>query len=366
MRRAVLLPLLAAGVLAGCSPPEPVKLGFIGGLSGRVADLGESARNGFQLAVEQANAAGGINGRRIEILVKDDGQDREKAKRAAEELVAAGVKAIVGPVTSAMAEPILAVATAANTPVVSPTVTTSALTGKDDLFLRVTADTSGYSSLSARFHYEKNGLRRIAVVFDARNRAYTEDWLSGFRRVFTGLGGTLSAEIAFDSSESPDHARLVRSLLATKPDGLLFIASAVDTARFAQAARDAAGKLPLIGVEWSSTERLIELGGKAVDGMHVAQFFDRHAQTPEYLAVRNAYEARFKSSPGFASIAGYDATRAILEALSRHPERPLKQALIEGGPFPGAQQPIRFDRFGDAERRAFVTEIRDGKFVAVE
>ena len=89
-----------AVLLAACSPPEPVRLGFIGGLSGRVADLGESARNGFHLAVEQANAAGGINGRQIEMLVKDDGQDPAKARQAAEALVAAGVVAIIGPGTT--------------------------------------------------------------------------------------------------------------------------------------------------------------------------------------------------------------------------------------------------------------------------
>ncbi|TXG93362.1 MAG: amino acid ABC transporter substrate-binding protein, partial [Rhodocyclaceae bacterium] len=162
-----------AVLLAACSPPEPVRLGFIGGLSGRVADLGESARNGFQLAVEQVNAAGGVNGRRIEMLVKDDGQDPAKARQAAEALVAAGVVAIIGPVTSAMAEPVLAAATANGTPVVSPTVTTSALTGKDDLFLRVTEDTRGYSDLAANHHFRKTGLRRVAMVFDTRNRAYT-------------------------------------------------------------------------------------------------------------------------------------------------------------------------------------------------
>ncbi|MFO1346596.1 MAG: ABC transporter substrate-binding protein [Rhodocyclaceae bacterium] len=350
-------------LLAACTPPEPIRLGFIGGLSGRVADLGESARNGFQLAIEQANAAGGINGRRIEMLVKDDAQDPAKARQAAEALAAAGVTAIIGPVTSAMAEPVLTAATAAGLPVVSPTVTTSALTGKDDLFLRVTEDTRGYSDLAANHHFRKTGLRRVAIVFDTRNRAYTEDWVQGFRLSFTGLGGKVVAEVPFESGDMPNHPALVRELLAGKPDGLVFVSSAIDAARFAQAARDAGARQTLIGVEWAATERFIELGGKAVDGVYLTQFFDRQSAAPEFQSMRQAYEARFKAPPGFASVGAYDATSAVLQALAQKGSGTLKQALLEKGPFKGSQQPVQFDRFGDARRQVFITVIRDGQFV---
>ena len=363
-RTALLLATTSLTVLiTACTPPEPIRLGFIGGLSGRVADLGESARNGFQLAIEQANAAGGINGRRIEMLVKDDAQDPAKARQAAEALVAAGVAAIIGPVTSAMAEPVLAAATASGTPVVSPTVTTSALTGKDDLFLRVTEDTRGYSDLAANHHFRKTGLRRVAIVFDTRNRAYTEDWAQGFRQSFTALGGKVVAEVPFESGDMPNHSALIRELLAGKPDGLVFVSSAIDAARFAQAARDAGARQTLIGVEWAATERFIELGGKAVDGVYLTQFFDRQSAAPEFQSMRQAYEARFKATPGFASVGAYDATSAVLQALAQKGSGTLKQALLAKGPFKGSQQPVQFDRFGDARRQVFITVIRDGQFV---
>lgn len=367
MSRAALFSLLAAGLLTACSPPEPIRLGFIGGLTGRVADLGEAGRNGFQLAVEQANAAGGIGGRKVEIFVKDDTQDATQARRATEELVAAKVAAIIGPMTSAMAEPVLAAATAGGITVFSPTVTTTALTGKDDLFLRVTSDTSSYAGLSARYHFTKNAVRSVAVAYDVRNRAYTAGWLADFRKAFAELGGTIRAEIAFESGDATDHAALIKQMLASKPDAFLFISSAVDTARFAQQASQLKGGQKLISVEWSATERLIELGGKAVDGLYVTQFFDREDKSPDYQAFRQAYEKRFQQLPGFASVGAYDATRATLEAIGRgkHGES-LKQTLLERGPFVGVQQPIRLDRFGDAQRRAFITTVRDGRFVAIE
>lgn len=366
MRARLAIALLATALLAACAPKEPVRIGFVGGLSGRVADLGEAARNGFLLAIEEANAAGGIDGRRIEPLVRDDAQDPARARQVTEDLVAAGAAAIVGPLTSAMAEPVLAAAGQAGVTVVSPTVTTTMLTGKDDLFLRVISDTAGYSSLAARFHHQR-GIRRVAAVFDTRNRAYTEDWLNGFRKTFSALGGKLVAEVPFESGERIDHEGIVRTLLTQRPDALLFVSAAVDAALFAQQARRIDDRQTLIAVEWAATERLIELGGRAVDGMFVGQFFDRNATTPQYLALREAYVTRFRSSPGFASVAAYDATRAIIEARRRAPAgSSLKQALLERGPFAGAQSPIAFDRFGDAQRRTFITEIRDGRFVAVE
>lgn len=365
--RLVLLALSSALLVAACGPKEPLRLGFVGGLSGRVADLGEAGRDGFQFAIEQANATGGVQGRRVEFVVKDDAQDPAQARKAAEELVAAGVTAIVGPMTSAMAQPVLEVATAAGIPVVSPTVTTTELTGKDDLFLRVSADTRTYAQRSARHHFEKNGVRRVAAVFDTRNRAYTESWLGEFRTAFTALGGTMAGEIAFEAGEGADHAALVGEMLTTRPDALLVVAGALDTARIAQQVRQVDAGITLIGVDWAATERLVELGGKAVDGIFLTQFFDRDDPSPEYRGFRAAFEARFQRPPGFASVAAYDATKAILDAVWRaRSSTPVKTALIDHGPFAGAQQAVRFDRFGDSVRKAFIITIRDGQFVVVD
>jgi len=77
------LALLAALAMVGCSPKTPLRVGFIGGLSDRGSDVGEGGRNGLMLAIEQRNAAGGIHGRPIELLVHDDGQNPIQAMEAA-------------------------------------------------------------------------------------------------------------------------------------------------------------------------------------------------------------------------------------------------------------------------------------------
>ena len=356
--------LLPCFLLLACAPPEPLRIGFIGGLSGRASDLGLAGRNGFQLAVERINDKGGVRGRKIEIFVKDDGQDPVMARKAAEELAAAQVSVIIGPMTSAMVEPVLSVASEKEIVVLSPTVTSTAMTGKDDLFLRMLADTKTYADMCAKYHFERNRVRRVAAVFDVRNRAYSESWLTAFRDSFISQGGTMATEIPFESGDKTDHAYLIDRMLKVKPDALLFISGAFDTAQFAHHARLAGVTQVLFSAEWSATERLIELGGKAVDGIHMAQQFDRNDTSPGFRQFVSAYEKRFQTSPGFPSIEGYNAVMAVAEALERSPEgTPIKRALLEKGPFSGIQQPIVFDRFGDSQRPALHTIIRDGKFV---
>ena len=89
-----LLGALGAGLLAGgCQWHAPWRVGFIGGLSGRFADLGSDGRNGAMLAVEQCNAAGGVSGHPIELVVTDDAHDATQAKRAFAALIEAEVRA---------------------------------------------------------------------------------------------------------------------------------------------------------------------------------------------------------------------------------------------------------------------------------
>ncbi|MFP3912631.1 MAG: ABC transporter substrate-binding protein [Desulfobacteraceae bacterium] len=82
--------LVTAGSLGCDREKEPIRLGFSGCLTGRLSDLGTSGRNGVILAVEQVNAAGGINGRPVELIVRDDRQDTAEALRVDRELMAGG------------------------------------------------------------------------------------------------------------------------------------------------------------------------------------------------------------------------------------------------------------------------------------
>ncbi|HRD90456.1 MAG TPA: ABC transporter substrate-binding protein [Accumulibacter sp.] len=359
-RQLLLIATCLLGTLS-CAPPEPVRIGFLGGLSGRVADLGIGGRNGAILAVEQRNRRGGINGRPIELIAEDDQQDPEVAKQAVARLIARPVEVIIGPMTSAMAIAVVPQINATTIPLIAPTVTTNALTGIDDQFFRVVAPTARHVFKSAEYHYQERGLRRVLLVCDLRNKAYAESWAGDFRRAFVALGGTVVGEIGF--TEDDALSTLAARALASRPDGVLIVANSVDTGLLVQQIRLRDRKVQLATAEWAATERLIELGGQAVEGVVVAQYVDRQNATPAYLAFRQAYRERFAHEPGFAGLTAFDATNVALDALtSRQKQQTLKQALLAHGDFVGAQSLIRFDANGDTERDTFLSRIHDGEF----
>lgn len=360
----LLVPLMAW--LGACESREPLRVGFVGGLSGRVADLGNDGRNGALLAVAMVNEAGGIRDNPVQLIVKDDAQNRDTMVQAIEELAAANVVAIIGPMTSSMAMIARPIAEQHGLLMISPTVTTTALTGRDDNFLRVSSDSLAYATFSARYLAETGGHMRLAACLDLGNRAYTENWLDVFTDKYRAHGGEIVGRVAFTSSADTEHAAIVERMLTSNPDGLLFVASAVDTARLAHEAKRQAPDLRLIAVEWSATEALIELGGRAVEGLTLSNFFDRDSLAPAYLAFKQAYVERFGREPGFGGTATYDATYTLLTALrDSGGDRDLKQVLITTGEYPGLQQPVRFDRFGDAQRDIFLARIENGRYVVI-
>lgn len=356
--------LAIGGVLAGCAPPEPLRLGFLGGLSGRVADLGIAGRNGAMLAVEIRNSSGGVNGRMVELIVEDDKQNPDLARKAVGRLLERKVEAIIGPMTSAMAVATVPLVNEAKLVMLSPTVTTTTLTGIDDHFLRVIASTTEYARVSAAYHFDRLGLRRVAAAHDLRNRAYTESWLTDYRHAFESAGGTISTAVAFSSSGETSFADLAERLLRAQPELVLILANSVDAALLVQQIRKRDTVVRIGTSEWAATERLIELGGKAVEGVAIAQFIDRDSTQPAYLAFRKRYLERFGQEPGFGGLTAFDAANVVLDALvARQPGQTLKQVILARGVFSGAQSEIRFDATGDAARATYLTTIRDGTFV---
>lgn len=365
MFRSALLCLFACGWLAACQPSGPIRIGFIGGLSDRNADNGQAGLNGVTLAVEQFNREGGVRGRMVALEVRDDAQNADTAARAAQELAAARVAAVIGPFTSGMAKAVLPVTGAAGIFEISPTITSMDFFGKDDHLYRINRTTRDNARDYARVLLQRSQ-RRVAVAYDTRNRNFSESWLGEFRQAMAEAGQGLAAEVPFASSGEADFAAVVRQQLAGRPDGLLFIAGGLDVARLAQQARRQAPRLPIAASEWAATEQLIELGGDVVEGLLVVQNFDRDDESALYKAFSEAYFSRFQRKPGYSAVSAYDAATVLLGALrNQRDDETLQAAVARSGPYRGLQQTIAFDANGDTQRRVFFTEVRDGRYVRI-
>lgn len=367
MMRPFLSALLLTGCLGlmACGQPKPVQIGFIGGLTGANSDNGQSGLNGVTLAVEQFNRDGGVDGRMVEVLVRDDAQSVEVATRSAGDLVAAKVETVIGPFTSAMAQASVPVTGKAGIVQVSPTITSMDFYGKDDNLFRINRTTRDnardYAAVMTGL-----GQRRIAVAYDLRNRSFTESWLGEFRQAIAARDAQIAKAVPYESTPSTDFAQVVRSMLEGKPDSLFFISGALDVARLAQEARRQAPTLPIGASEWAATEQLIDLGGSVVEGLLIAQNYDRTDTSDDFRAFNDAYVRRFQRQPGYSSVSAYDAATVVLAALkNRRKDQSMKAAMLTSGPYKGLQQTIVFDANGDTQRKVYFTRITDGRFVKI-
>lgn len=363
----VLLVTAACACAGACRRSEPIRVGLVAGLSGRHYDLGVSCRNGAQLAVHDLNATGGVAGRPLELLVRDDAQDAAAARQAVRELVAAGAVAIVGHCTSAMAEATLPLADEAEVVMVSPTAAAPGLLGRDDwLILADASGASGPRTLAAHAARRWPGVR-VAVVHDRSNAAYSGPWREAFGAALRGDGGRLAADVPFTSGQVPSFGALAGRALAEPADAVLIVANALDTAMLAQQLKRRAPEVQLLGTAWSFTEDLAQHGGAAVEGAVFVHRSEPTSHRPEAVRFRKAFTERYGEGPSFAAFQAYDAVRMVAAALERDgTRREVRRELLRRGSFRGLTEEFTIDATGDAHRPDHLSTVRDGRFQPLE
>jgi branched-chain amino acid transport system substrate-binding protein len=362
-----LLLLCASLTLVSCTEEAPLKIGFVAGLTGRVADLGVAGRDAVTLAVEEQNQAGGISGRKLELVTRDDQQSVEALKQAVNELVEQQVVAIIGPLTSSMAVEAQPLVNDLQTVMISPTAKTDQLSGIDDFFLRVTAPISKNAQRLASHVTQNLNLKRFAVVYDLSNLAFTETWLNSFTAAIEAHGGEVVAVEAFTSKPEAYFLPIAKRVLEADPEGVLLLSSAIDTALMAQQVRKLNSPVALFSAEWASTTDLLSFGGRAVNGMQTYHSFNPNNQDPRYLAFKEKFVQRFGYSPSFATVLSYDAASYLFAGLSKSTDKStLKKVLLDVRQFPGLQSEMTLDKYGDVERKLFLTIIEDGQFKVVD
>lgn len=354
---------LLLSALCACGEKPPVKIGFIGGLSGRFSDFGAAGRNGAQMAVDERNAHGGVQGRKVVLISQDDKQSRETAVAGVKALLQEGVAGIVGPMTSTVAVAIVPIANEAGIPIISPTATTSSLTGHDDQFFRVISEVQVFAGAMAHTLRKSPKLQKAVVITDNANSEYADNWAKEFARVFRDEGGKMLPVVTFNSLEKRDYETVATRALRDRPDAVALVTNSVDAAMLSQKLRQIDSKVALAGSDWASSLSLIDLGGRAVEGMIEGQYHNQFDRTARFLRFRDEYFKRFGEDPGFAGTLSYDSASILLDALERQDgTMPLKAELLRQRHYQGLQGEIVFDTHGDVSRPAFQTIIRNGRF----
>jgi len=364
LRRHLWLGLLLASVLtvAACNDPKPIRIGVLGSLSGRHAELGLSGLNGAMIAIEEQNAAGGINGHPIQVVARDDTQDPAVAIRHLDEFAATAIEVAIGPTLSSVAVAITDHALAKNILLISPGAKTRKLTAIDDNIIRLLPDTSVNTESMARYLLTNQSARRVVIVRDRSNDEFTQNWTEDFTAYFVANGGEPPKEIIYDSGNKAHFVDLASLAVSAQADAIVLVAGHTDSAILCQHIRNLDKKVTIAVSEWAGSAKFIETGGRATEGVLVSQSINVDADNRDYVDFVARYRAQYHAAPGLVSLRGYEAARIAIQALrDRREGETVKAAILRIGTFPGLQNPILIDRFGDSSQDAFISVVADGK-----
>ena len=357
------LALVGLATLWGCLPAPAIKVGFVGGLSGQVSELAIDARNGAQLAVETLNASGGP---RFELRIHDDRTAVDQAPAVIDAAADEGDAFAIGPMTSMIAKAMAPEAAKRRLVLISPTANSDELSGLDDYFFRVIPPAGPGAEQIAEAAVTR-GLKTAAVMAEWRNRTYSEPFASRFGAHFQALGGSAPRLVSYQADQNPDYAAIAADLLWAHPRLVLLVCGAIDASMVSQQLRRLDPHVQIAMSSWAAGVQLLQLGGRAVEGALVLQVLDIDSAAPSYVAFRRRFVERFGNPPSQAAAFSYDATMMGAEALRRKADsQSLRDVLRAPASWPGLQQPLVLDRFGDSVSHFHLSEVRGGRFAMLE
>jgi branched-chain amino acid transport system substrate-binding protein len=361
--------ILLAGFSPGCKTPpaKEIKIGLITPLSGDVKTFGESVRNAFEIAVEEANAKGGVAGRKITTFIVDDKNDPTEASNAANLLINQhGVQAIVGSVTSKTTIPVSDLAQSSRIPAITGTATNPKVTVADgkrkDYMFRACYSDSFQGTVMAKFARETLRAASAAVLYDTSND-YSKGIAEVFRDAFLRMGGKI---VAYESygKDDVDFSALLTKVKTTKPEVLFLPDYYNKVGLIAKQVKETGLKVTLIGPDgWDSPE-LVKVAGDAIEGGYFSNHYSPEDTRPEVVNWVKKYKEKFQQTPDALGTLAYDATNMLLEAIrkanSSDPGK-IRDALASLSGFTGVTGKFTMDKNGDPIKSAVIIRIQDGK-----
>lgn len=358
-----------AGLFAftGCGEKsaDTIKIGTIGPLSGAVAVYGVDCKNGIELAVEEINAAGGINGKMISLISEDDEGNPEKSVNAYKKIVTKDkAKFIVGSLTSGCTMAISSLAQAQKVLMVAPAATATAITDAGDYVFRACFIDPFQGTVGAKFVSETLGSKNAAVLYDIGND-YSVGLTDNFVKTFEEKGGRIVAKESYSTGDKDFNAQLTK-IKNANPDVVYLPDYYGTVALIAKQLRAQGINTPIVGADgWDGLTE--NAGDEVLNG-----FYSNHyaADSTEGAVKKfvDGYKAKYegKTPTAFAAL-GYDAVymlkEAIVKAGSTDPKE-VKTALASTDS-DYVTGHITFDEKRNPVKSAVMLEIvkRDGKLL---
>lgn len=355
-----------ASVSAEPSPVDrrPIRIGVLGPLSGSNEPGGRGQLNAVILAVEEANADGGVNGRPLEVREADDAGLPDLSREGVRKLLDQGCAAILGAINSSCTRAAMAECAEQKVPILTSSSTASRLTsvGNKWVFRCIESDSSRMFQI-AKYLVEDLGIGRIGILYekDEFGQGLRDDLASNLR--------AFKRDLAYVGSFHRDQADFSALLEAAREKGveaLGLCGITPDNIRIAHQVKAMGLGVRLFAPDVN--ERYLAIGGEGVEDLVATDTFYTSQDKRDLKDFLKKYRTRFGREAGPHAGRAYDAARILVAALRRADPpggETLREALLATENFPGLTGDFNFKPNGDVIKKAAIVAIHGGKFIPV-
>ncbi len=347
-------------------PPEDLDTTVKIGLIYSPTDPG-TTRNGVELAVALANEAGGINGKPIELLIRESNREPLLSIQHAKELIDAGVLVILGPDYSDEAVEVGVVAQEHGIPMMTTYPTNPKVTRNGNFSFQGAVRDPDQARIIAKFATQELDAMTAAVLTETGD-SYSEELSEAFIENFETQGGTIATH-QFYGMGSIDYTEQLTAINTVDPAvDIVFLAGL--GSEFPLAVKQAKSEefgitATFLGGDGWDRPDLVEIGGTALEGSFFANHFSPDAQLSELgnLFV-NLYTEKFGVFPNGPAALGFDSTNIVIEAMRRTPDltpTAIRDEIEATQNYNGAMMVSHFDQNRYAIKNLVINTVKDGK-----
>jgi len=351
----IVLVTLVCGVLlfVGCAKEEPeeYKIGSILPLTGDAAQWGAEPQKAIQMAVEEINSAGGINGKKLRVVFEDTQASAKLGTTVLNKLITSDkVQVVVGPVASSVMLAIAPIANSNQVVLISPSATSNVLTDAGDYIFRViNSDVIEGSAMAIVIAKEFNHSKGAIL---ATNSAGVVGIGDTFEKTFTSLGNQILAYEKADEG-SVDYKSILVKMKSAKPEFIYAIAYPKETGIMIKQIREAGIAVPIFSAQPAEDPQVVDIAGDAVDGV----VYSTTTLTSEVLGTTyerfvGNFNTKYSKAPGSFATEAYDAINIVAKALSEGAESgvKIKEYLYSVKGYKGVSGEMSFDMNGNVNK----------------
>lgn len=346
----------------GCTKKNEneIRIGHFASMTGSEATFGIATDEGIRLAFEEINAAGGVKGKKLVLITRDDQGKPEEAASVATRLIEQDkVLAIMGEVASSLSIAVAPIAQAKKIPMLSPSSTNPEVTTKGDYVFRTCFIDPFQGYVMAKFATENLKLKKVAVM-----RNLSSDYSVGLANVFVAkfkeLGGEIVADVTYQKSDVDFKAQLTQ-MKSKNPEGIYIPGYYSEVGLIARQARELGLKGTFMGGDGWDSPKLSEIGQAAVEGAYFSNHYSTESTAPEAIEFLKKFQAKYNKLPDGLSSVAYDAGRIMAKAIGNTANmtaEEVRNELAKIKDFPGATGKISIDENRNASKPAVVVQVQ--------